>query len=165
MKAKLTALLGVLLILGGCRRAAPPGPGSVEVVFSVLGETTRGTGTAGEAAVDDYVFQQIGDAYDIRRLGGGTRYETAQLIACFETEHGMKWTEPVVATGQNFPDALTGAALAGKIGSPLLLVHAASDATVNTLRNHRSSISNFYVLGGEAVIPTSLVNAIANAVR
>jgi hypothetical protein len=56
MKAKLTALLGVLLILGGCRRAAPPGPGSVEVVFSVLGETTRGTGTAGEAAVDDWAL-------------------------------------------------------------------------------------------------------------
>ena len=56
MKAKITALLGGLLILGGCHRAAPPGPGNVEVVFSVLGETTRGTGTAGEAAVDDWAL-------------------------------------------------------------------------------------------------------------
>ena len=56
MKAKLTVLLGGLLVLGACHRAAPPDPGSVEVVFSVLGETTRGTGTAGEAAVDDWAL-------------------------------------------------------------------------------------------------------------
>ena len=56
MEAKLTALLGGLLLLGGCHRAAPPGPGSVEVVFSVLGETTRATGTDGEAAVDDWAL-------------------------------------------------------------------------------------------------------------
>ena len=56
MKANCTALLGSLLILGGCHRAAPPGPGSVEVVFSVLGETTRATGTDGEAAVDSWTL-------------------------------------------------------------------------------------------------------------
>lgn len=56
MEAKLTALLGGLLILGGCHRAAPPGPGSVEVVFSVLGESTRATGTDGEAAVDGWAL-------------------------------------------------------------------------------------------------------------
>ena len=56
MEAKLTALLGGLLILSGCHRAAPPGPGNVEVVFSVLGEATRGTGTAGEAAVDSWTL-------------------------------------------------------------------------------------------------------------
>ena len=56
MRANCTALLGSLLILGGCHRAAPPGPGSVEVVFSVLGETTRATGTDGEAAVDDWAL-------------------------------------------------------------------------------------------------------------
>ena len=56
MKTRLTALLGGLLLLGGCHRAAPPGPGNVEVVFSVLGEATRGTGTAGEAAVDSWTL-------------------------------------------------------------------------------------------------------------
>ena len=56
MEARITALLGSLLILGGCHRAAPPGPGSVEVVFSVLGEAVRATGTAGEAAVDSWTL-------------------------------------------------------------------------------------------------------------
>ena len=56
MKTKLTALLGSLLLLGGCHRTAPPGPGRVEVVFSVLGETTRASGTAGEAAVASWTL-------------------------------------------------------------------------------------------------------------
>ena len=56
MEARITALLGSLLILGGCHRAAQPGPGSVEVVFSVLGEAVRATGTAGEAAVDSWTL-------------------------------------------------------------------------------------------------------------
>lgn len=56
MEAKFTALLGGLLLLGGCQRADQPGSGNVEVVFSVLGERTRVTGTAGEAAVDDWTL-------------------------------------------------------------------------------------------------------------
>ena len=56
MESKITALLGSLLILGGCHRAAQPGPGNVEVVFSVLGETTRLTGTEGESAVDSWTL-------------------------------------------------------------------------------------------------------------
>ena len=51
MKAKLTALLLAPLLAAGCRRADPPGPGTVEVVFSVDREATRATGTDGERAV------------------------------------------------------------------------------------------------------------------
>lgn len=56
MKAKLTALLFALLVAAGCRRADPPGPGAVEVVFSVAGETTRAAGTDGERAVDGWTL-------------------------------------------------------------------------------------------------------------
>lgn len=56
MEARLTALLGSLLLLGGCHRAAAPDPGSMEVIFSVLGEATRATGTKGEAAVDSWTL-------------------------------------------------------------------------------------------------------------
>ena len=56
MKAKLTALLFALLVAAGCRRADPPGPGTVEVVFSVAGEATRAAGTDGERAVDGWTL-------------------------------------------------------------------------------------------------------------
>ena len=51
---KRTVLIVSALVLAGCHRTAPPG--GVEVVFSILGETTRATGTAGEAAVDDWAL-------------------------------------------------------------------------------------------------------------
>lgn len=56
MKVKLTVLLLPILLAAGCRRAEPPAPGTVEVIFSVLGEGTRVTGTDGERAVDDWTL-------------------------------------------------------------------------------------------------------------
>ena len=56
MKAKRTALLLGIFLLAGCHRAARPGEEGVEVVFSVFGEETRGTGTDGERAVDDWAL-------------------------------------------------------------------------------------------------------------
>ena len=102
----------------------------------------------GEAVVDDYVFEQIGDKYDIRRLGGKTRYETAQLIACFETENGMRWTEPVVATGQNFPDALAGASLAGARKQVMVLVSHSIDDAIRMFRVLGKRPTKAYALGG-----------------
>ena len=56
MKAKRTALLLGIFLLAGCHRAARPGEEGVVVVFSVFGEETRGTGTDGERAVDDWAL-------------------------------------------------------------------------------------------------------------
>ena len=56
MKAKHTALLFTLLLLAGCQRATIPDVDTVEVVFSVLGEDTRVTGTEGERAIDNWTL-------------------------------------------------------------------------------------------------------------
>ena len=56
MEAKRTALLLGVFLLAGCQRAALPGEGGVEVVFSVLGEETRVTGTEAERAVDKWAL-------------------------------------------------------------------------------------------------------------
>ena len=56
METMRTGLVLSLLVLAGCDRAVPPGPAPVEVVFSVLGEGTRLSSTAGEAAVDGWTL-------------------------------------------------------------------------------------------------------------
>ena len=56
METRPTALLLSVLLLAGCHQAAWPGDGTVEVVFSVLGEDTRVTGTEGEKAVQDWTL-------------------------------------------------------------------------------------------------------------
>ena len=53
---KRTVLIVSTFILTCCNQAIPPGHGDVEVVFSVAGEATRMTETAGEAAVDDWAL-------------------------------------------------------------------------------------------------------------
>ncbi|HEX5590590.1 MAG TPA: cell wall-binding repeat-containing protein [Candidatus Limnocylindrales bacterium] len=58
---------------------------------------------------------------NVVRQSGATRYETAAALSAANFAGGGV---PVayVATGLNFPDALAGAALAGRDGAPLLLV-------------------------------------------
>ena len=56
MEAKRTALLLGIFLLAGCHQAALPGEGGVDVVFSVLGEETRITGTEAERAVDNWAL-------------------------------------------------------------------------------------------------------------
>jgi hypothetical protein len=56
METKLAPLFVSFLLLAGCRPAARQDEGTVEVVFSVLGEDTRVNGTEGERAVDNWTL-------------------------------------------------------------------------------------------------------------
>ena len=53
-----------------------------------------------------------------RRLSGQNRYETMSAIVREEFHDAKRC---VIATGQNFPDALAASALAGAMGSPVIL--------------------------------------------
>ena len=73
----------------------------------------------GPGVVSDAVAAQL-DAYTtgpVHRLWGPDRYATAAAVArTFWSRHPA-----FVATGQNFPDALAGGAVAGRDGAPVLL--------------------------------------------
>ena len=53
---KRTVLIVSTFVLACCNQANQPGQADVEVVFSVAGEATRVTETAGEAAIDDWAL-------------------------------------------------------------------------------------------------------------
>ena len=126
MEAKLTALLGSLLILGGCHRAAPPGPGSVEVVFSVLGETTRATGTAGEAAVDDWTLLLYRDGRLAEAGTSSSGSEIRKTLPAGEYTAFAVVNPPASFVPAGFPDpgALAGAESALGDNAPGRLVMA-----------------------------------------
>lgn len=72
----------------------------------------------GPGAVSDDVLTELeGYATTVERLHGVDRYGTAAAVA----ERIPASDQVFVASGQTFPDALSGAALAGLRGSPLLL--------------------------------------------
>jgi putative cell wall-binding protein len=82
-----------------------------------------GTGAV-SAGIESDLAATFGGA-DVTRLSGTNRYATAAAISAASNPDGPT---PIVyvATGRNFPDALAGAALAGRDGAPLLLVNGVS---------------------------------------
>jgi putative cell wall-binding protein len=91
----------------------------------------------------------------VERLSGTDRYDTAVQIAeaLFPAP-----TAVALATGGTFPDALAGAAAAGRRDAPVLLVGAELPATVRDyLAKHAGSIEAVYVLGGEGVVSPAVM--------
>ncbi len=89
------------------------------------------------------------------RLSGNNRYETNIAIINYSVQLGLNLNSLYVATGQDYPDALTGGALAGKKGSPLLLISQQTpppEISKIWMDQKRTSILNSIILGGTGVI-------------
>lgn len=71
----------------------------------------------GTGAVSQNVENQLRQNYEVKRLGGADRYETAAKIAQELGYHG----KAVITTGEDFHDALVVAPLAAYKGIPILL--------------------------------------------
>lgn len=87
------------------------------------------------------------------RLSGINRYETAAEIS----KEGWKQSDTVViATGQGFPDALSGAPLASKFNAPLLLVSNLYPSKNNVATKNeigRLNAKKAIILGGNGAVP------------
>ncbi len=109
----------------------------------------------GPSAVSDAVYGVLsGLAPQIERVSGLTRYATAAMVAAtfFPTEADVVY----IATGQNFPDALAGAAAAVQDRAPVLLV--LPDAIPVEIRSQleRLSPNRIILLGGTSAISTAV---------
>ncbi|MBQ1476778.1 MAG: cell wall-binding repeat-containing protein [Erysipelotrichaceae bacterium] len=90
------------------------------------------------------------------RLSGSDRYETSRIIA--STVRGIiddysDFDSVFVATGEKYPDALSGAFLANILNAPLLMISGKSAAdTVDFINNNLKEGGRVYILGGEGVL-------------
>ena len=96
------------------------------------------------SAADAAGLERAG-ARSIDRFAGRDRYETASVI-------NGSWAEPqaatvLLATGQNFPDALAGAALSAFSGAPLFLTPNACHAAITPMLRQRAD-----EIGADAVV-------------
>lgn len=89
----------------------------------------------------------------VERISGSDRYLTA-VQASQRGWASSDWV--IVANGENFPDALAGAALAGAYDCPLLLTEASNlnDHTKNEIK--RLNASNCFILGGTGVVSSGV---------
>ncbi len=96
----------------------------------------------------------------VKRLAGGSRYETASKIS---SEAFEKSENVIIATGDNFPDALSASALAGALECPVLLTagDALPEAAIGEIE--RLGAMHAYVLGGTTAVSDDVIAALAKA--
>lgn len=100
----------------------------------------------------------------VERWSGSNRYETSLRIAERAVADGMSWSTVVVASGENFPDGLAGASLAGKSGGVLLLTAQGDASTVaHAITPVKGAIESCHVLGSEAAVSASAKEQIDSA--
>ena len=129
-------------------------PGATAAALTALAPSSvvivGGTGAV-DQTVEDAVAAIVPDT---RRVGGVDRYETAELLA---ERYERDLDRVFVATGGDYPDALTGSALAGFEGAPLLLSKPEQAPTSTDTALNRLSPQGIAVLGGEAAVSADVV--------
>lgn len=116
-------------------------------------------GSAG--AVSDGVAAQLrAYAGSVTRLGGTDRYATAAVIS--RTFFSSGPAAVFVATGANFPDALSGGAAAALAGGPMLLVGAGSIPASTASEIQRLHAARVYVLGSGGVISDAVATQLGS---
>ncbi|MGI6217267.1 MAG: cell wall-binding repeat-containing protein, partial [Coriobacteriales bacterium] len=118
----------------------------------------------GEAAVSSNVENQLaGNGYNFTRLSGSNRYETSAAIAKYSLDNGLTLSQPAVATGDNFPDALAASSMCGANRSVLLLVSSDGHEAIDVMNPQSSSIARGWIIGGEKAVPESVGRNIAGS--
>jgi len=130
--------------------------------------TKKVTILGGTAAVGADVQSALTSAgYTVTRIGGATRYDTAQMV---DTQSGQTpgngtsgKVTCIVATGQNFADALAAGPLSWNKHFPIVL----TDGTQSTLGSQATATisadgcKDFLIMGGSAAISSGISSQLA----
>jgi len=119
-----------------------------------------GTGVV-SATVFDAVNQSTASA--VTRIGGSNRFDTAALIAQEAIDHeGFDASDAYITTGMDYPDALSGAMLAGTARHPLLLTAKSflPADLADFLTANKSLLEHLWIIGGTGSISQDGYSAI-----
>lgn len=100
----------------------------------------------------------------MKRLAGLDRIDTSLEIA--KASYTGKLSNIVLATAENYPDALTGSVLAYKYNAPILLVGSSAkdqEKVLSYMKEHMDSAGTVYILGGTGVISTHVEEKIIDS--
>lgn len=143
---------------------AHPTSGAVYVPAAVSRVAILGGTGAVSSAVQSTLSSQLG-APNVTRLGGLNRYATAALVAGYGTGQGLAWDGVGVATGENFPDALSAGAMLGSYGTVMLLTQssALSPDAAAALSAHAGEIETAFVIGGTGAVSSAVADSVRAA--
>lgn len=117
-----------------------------------------GTGAVSSAVASQLASHTSGK---VTRIAGGDRYATASAIAQSMMQ-GVSTDTVYVASGESFPDALAGAALAGSTGQPVLLTSPTSLPSATAQRLSTLGPDRIVVLGGSAAVSSAVATRLAD---
>jgi len=115
----------------------------------------------GSGVVSDKIASQLKNNI---RLGGSSRYGTNSAVLNYFADK-FSYDKVYIASGENYPDALSGSALAALSNSPLILVgRSIDDSVMSSIKAQHDKYKNIIVLGGTAVVADSLANYVVSGV-
>ncbi|WP_191566689.1 cell wall-binding repeat-containing protein [Metabacillus idriensis] len=113
-----------------------------------------------DAVITNAVYNQLPKP---KRYGGNNRFETSKIVA---EQLKLGQNEVFIATGMDYPDALSGAVLAAKLNASILLLDNRGKYYYNEpLKETIDQFPSATILGSESAIGTSLENDIINLVK
>lgn len=110
----------------------------------------------GEASVSANVSQSLAAIAPVQRIAGADRFETSRTLARTAFPSGAPTV--YLASGMNFPDALSGSAAAGAMRSPVILIDGRQpqlDAATQQLLLDLG-VKTVKILGGAAAISAGI---------
>ncbi|MFB2599323.1 cell wall-binding repeat-containing protein [Herbiconiux sp. P17] len=110
----------------------------------------------GEASLSNAVQEELGGfSRSVTRIGGADRYEVSAAVSRATFGNGIDTI--YVASGETFPDALSGSAAAGRDKAPILLVRKDEVPAVVKAEIARLNPAHIIVLGGVNTISDDVV--------
>ena len=122
-------------------------PGTATVTLTFKGNYTG-------SAKGTFAIKGAGSS---RRLSGATRYDTMASIvsAGYSTSKTV-----IIASGENFPDALGASSLAGACGAPVILTSKGGLSDRARSEVSRLGASKAYIVGGQAAVSVSVESSL-----
>lgn len=94
----------------------------------------------------------------VERISGQTRYDTSIRTS----QAGFSQSNyAVIASGQNFPDAMAGGQLAGYLRAPLLITSPTGISSGLQAELQRLGVDTVYLLGGQNVLSNAIFSSLA----
>lgn len=133
-------------------------PKSVAEYVDSLDSVSGSLVVGGEGVISNNVMTQLPNP---ERLSGKDRYETnSEIITYFADEGILDMDYPFIATGQDFPDALSASALAAGYYNGVILTDPKKPypSTKATVKKYADLAEGYIIVGGEKALPTSVIN-------
>ncbi|WP_285115040.1 cell wall-binding repeat-containing protein [Leifsonia sp. fls2-241-R2A-40a] len=111
-------------------------------------------------AVVDRIAHDTGIT-DVQRYYGSDRFSTSLIVAAKAFPSS---TKAFIATGMNFPDALSAGAPAGKLKAPIILVNGAAGSldSATAAELTKLGVTKTYLAGGTSVVSSGLQSSLAS---